>query len=131
MKGVVALVAIGLMLGSSGAANAQDATFTGRWSFSGLIVAGPMSFAFAQVCDIQQIGPQVAGSCHGPNGACSAVGVANGPNLDLTCRTVATNNPAIAGVLTFHGAVAPDGVVRGSCTHTATPGVGQSALMRI
>jgi hypothetical protein len=88
--------------------------------------------SFAQICDLAQTGVQIAGPCHGPNGACSIVGVVNQGSIDLTCRGGAPSNPSTNGILTFHGDLAPDGVVRGACSHTRIPGApGQASLMRI
>ncbi len=115
---------------SSGAL-AQDAGYSGKWLFSGLIVANPSVFSFAQVCDLQQTGAQIAGACRGPNGGCSAVGIVDGGHVDLTCRTTFINSPNLAGVLTFHGDLQGDGIVRGAVTHSRSPGSGQAAMMRI
>jgi hypothetical protein len=115
-----------------GYASAQEADLSGKWSLSGQIIAGRMFFSFAQICDLKQTGNQIAGPCHGPNAGCTAVGVIDGPNIDLTCRTSVTNAPNLSGVLTFHGAMAPDQIIRGSCTHTRFPGAtGVSAMMRV
>ena len=52
--------------------------------------------------------------------------------VDLTRQLSNPGNPALSGVLTFHGAVAPDAVVRGAVVHSKTPGTtGQAAMMRI
>ncbi len=115
---------------SSGAL-AQDVGYSGKWSFSGLIIASPLITAFAQICDLQQNGTQIAGSCRGPNGACSAVGVVKGGHVDLTCRITVVNNPNLNGVLTFHGDLQADGIVRGTCTHSRSPGSGAAAMMRV
>ncbi len=113
-------------------AQAQQPDFSGRWSLSGQIIAGRLFMSFAQICDLAQTGDQIAGPCHGPNGACSLVGVANGPNVDLTCRTSYTNNPGLAGVMTAHGALGADTIVRGAVTHSRFPGAsGVFAMMRI
>ena len=86
--------------------------YSGKWLFSGLILSGRTAVGFAQVCDIAQTGAQIAGLCKGPNGDCSAVGVVNGASVNLTCQVTNVNNPSLSGVLTFHGAVAPDAVIR-------------------
>jgi hypothetical protein len=111
---------------------AEETDYSGRWLFSGLVTGGRAALSFAQVCDLSQTGTQVAGSCRGPNGGCSAVGVVNGGQIDLTCRVTVPNNPSINGVITFHGNLSPDGVLRGSCSHSRAPGIpGQAAMMRI
>jgi len=52
--------------------------------------------------------------------------------VDVTCQTTETNNPDIAGITHFHGALAPDGIVRGRFTHSRAPGgSGTAAMMRI
>jgi hypothetical protein len=67
-----------------------------------------------------------------PNGGCSAVGAIGDGAVDLTRQLSNPGNPALSGVLTFHGAVAPDAVVRGAVVHSKTPGTtGQAAMMRI
>jgi len=84
------------------------------------------------IVDLKQTDDQLAGPRRGPNGGCSAVGVVNGPNVDLTCRTSYTNPPNLAGVSTFHGALGGDEIVRGSCTHSRLPGAsGVFAMMRV
>jgi len=41
-------------------------------------------------------------------------------------------NPALNGVLTAHGALADDQIIRGACSHSRVPRVsGQFAMMRI
>lgn len=125
----VATLAIAASLSSG--AFAQDVGYSGKWLFSGLIIANPSVFSFAQICDLQQTGTQIAGACRGPNGGCSAVGVVDGGHVDLTCRTTFINNPNLAGVLTFHGDLQSDGIVRGACTHSRSPGSGVAAMMRI
>jgi hypothetical protein len=114
-------------------AQAQQATdFSGRWLFSGLILGAGAAASFAQICDLQQTGTQLAGPCHGPNGGCTMVGAVNGGAVDLTCRTTYTNNPGLAGVTTFRGALAPDNIVRGTVVHSRAPAVlGQASMMRI
>jgi hypothetical protein len=75
---------------------------------------------------------RLAGPCRGPNGACSALGVVNDGQVDLTCRTAMPSNPSLDGVITFHGNLAPDGVLRGKCSHSRAPGLaGQASLMPI
>ena len=126
---------VGLIAFASGAAHgafAQSVDYSGRWLFSGLVLSGRMALSFAQICDIAQTGSQIAGLCKGPNGSCSAVGVVNGGNVDLTCQITNVNNPSLSGVLTFHGAVAPDAIVRGSVVHSKAPGTnGQASMMRL
>jgi len=127
IAGLVALVACG-----ADGALAQSADYSGKWLFSGLILSGRMALSFAQVCDLTQTGAQFAGLCRGPNGGCSAVGVVNGGAVDLTCQLNNLANPSLSGVLTFHGAVAPDSVVRGTVVHSKTPGTtGQASMMRL
>jgi hypothetical protein len=130
-----ALKIVGLIAFAVGAAQgamAQSAEYSGKWLFSGLVLSGRMALSFAQVCDIAQTGSQIAGLCKGPNGGCSAVGVVNGGGVDLTCQMTNLSNPSLSGVLTFHGAVAPDAVVRGTVVHSKAPGAsGQAAMMRL
>jgi hypothetical protein len=127
---IVGLIA--LAAGAAGGASAQSDDYSGKWLFSGLILSGRMAVSFAQVCDITQTGSQVAGLCKGPNGGCSAVGVVSGGSVDLTCQMTNVNNPSLSGVLTFHGAVAADTVIRGSVVHSKAPGTtGQAAMMRL
>jgi hypothetical protein len=113
-------------------AQAQQADFSGKWSLSGQMIAGRVFTSFAQICDLAQTGDQLAGACRGPNGGCSLVGVINGGNVDLTCRTSITNSPNLAGVSTFHGALGADEIVRGSFTHSRFPGAsGVFFMMRV
>ena len=127
---IVGLIA--LMAGAAPGALAQSGEYSGKWLFSGLVMSGRMALSFAQVCDIAQTGSQIAGLCKGPNGGCSAVGVVNGGGVDLTCQMTNFSNPSLSGVLTFHGAVAPDAVVRGTVVHSKAPGAsGQAAMMRL
>jgi hypothetical protein len=124
--------AVLLIVGMAQSVQAQQVDYSGKWSLSGQIIAGRMFTSFAQICDLKQTGDQIAGPCHGPNGGCSAVGVVNGSNVDLTCRTSFTNAPNLAGVSTFHGSLGADEIVRGSCTHSRFPGAtGVFFLMRV
>jgi hypothetical protein len=113
-------------------AHTQQPDFSGKWSLSGQIIAGNVFMSFAQICDLKQTTDQLAGPCHGPNGACSAVGVVSGAKIDLTCRTTNTNSPGFAGVTTFHGALGSDEIVRGQCSNSRFPKVnGVFAMMRV
>lgn len=124
--------AAAMLAASASGAFAQAPDYTGKWLFSGLILSGRMAISFAQICNIQQTGAQIAGPCQGPNGGCSAVGIVNGGQVDLTCTLTTPNNPGLSGLLTFHGAVAPDAIVRGTVTHSRAGGVaGQAAMMRL
>lgn len=125
------IATLALAASLSSGALAQNVDYSGKWLFSELIMANPSVFSFAQICDLQQTETQIAGSCHGPNGGCSAVGVVNGGRVDLTCRTTFANNPNLSGVLTFHGDLQGDGLVRGACTHSRFPGSGVASMMRI
>jgi hypothetical protein len=121
-----------LFAGATLNAQAQQADFSGKWSLSGQIIAGRKFISFAQICDLKQTGDQLAGPCRGPNGGCSAIGVISGANVDMTCRTSFTNNPNLAGISTFHGALGTDEIVRGSCSHSRFPGAnGVFAMMRV
>jgi hypothetical protein len=127
---IVGLIA--LAAGAAQGALAQSADYSGKWLFSGLILSGRTALSFAQVCDITQTGSQIAGLCKGPNGGCSAVGVVSGGSVDLTCQMTNVSNPSLSGVLTFHGAVAPDAIIRGTVVHSRAPGTsGQAAMMRL
>lgn len=127
---LIAIAAAGTVL-SQGAA-AQQTDYSGRWLMSGLTLFSRGATSFAQICDLKQTNSQIAGPCHGPNGACSAVGVVNGDQVDLTCRLSVPNNPSLDGVLTVHVALSPDGVWRGNCSSSRLPGAtGQVSLMRI
>lgn len=132
MRKLQVLVAAALALTAGEATAQQGLDWNGRWLFSGLQVNGRAAASFAQICDLATTGNQIAGPCHGPNGSCSLVGVVNGPLIDLTCSLAVVNNSRLSGVLTFHGGVAPDGLVRGSYTHNRSPGAaGQASLMKI
>ena len=132
MRGLKIVGLIALAIGAAQGAFAQSADYSGKWLFSGLILSGRTAVSFAQVCDITQMGAQIAGLCKGPNGGCSAVGVVSGGSVDLTCQVTNVNNPSLSGVLTFHGAVAPDAVIRGTVVHSKVPGTnGQASMMRL
>ncbi len=127
---VVGLIA--LTAGAALGALAQSADYSGKWLFSGLILSGRMALSFAQVCDIAQTGSQIAGLCKGPNGGCSAVGVVSGGGVELTCQMTNVSNPSLSGLLTFHGAVAADAIIRGTIVHSKAPEAsGQAAMMRL
>jgi hypothetical protein len=127
---IIGLIALAASVAQG--AFAQSADYSGKWLFSGLVLSGRMALSFAQVCDITQTGSQIAGLCKGPNGGCSAVGVVSGGSVDLTCQMANVNNPSLSGVLTFHGAVAPDAIIRGTVVHSKAPGTnGQAAMMRL
>jgi hypothetical protein len=130
---ICALVVTTLLIAvAPGSAQIQQTDYSGKWSLSGQMIAGRVFMSFAQICDLKQTGDQVAGPCKGPNGGCSAVGVVNGANVDLTCRTSSTNAPSLAGVSTFHGALGVDQIVRGSYTHSRFAGfTGVFFLMRV
>ena len=132
MRRLKIVVLIALAAGAAQGAFAQSGDYSGKWLFSGLILSGRTAVSFAQVCDIAQTGAQIAGLCKGPNGDCSAVGVVNGASVNLTCQVTNVNNPSLSGVLTFHGAVAPDAVIRGTVVHSKAPGTnGQASMMRL
>ena len=132
MRSSVFVLAILMVGAGASSVQAQETDLSGKWSLSGQIIAGRLFMSFAQICDLKQTGDQLAGPCRGPNGGCSAVGVVNGANVDLTCRTSYTNAPNLAGVSTFHGALGGDEMVRGSCTHSRFPGAnGVFAMMRV
>jgi hypothetical protein len=132
MRGWGFVLAALILAAVAGGAKAQQMDLSGKWSLSGQILGRGSVMSFAQICDLKQTGDQLAGPCRGPNGGCSAVGVVNGANVDLTCRTTFTNNQNLAGVSTFHGAMGADEMVRGSCTHSRVPGAnGVFAMMRI
>ncbi len=123
---------IALAAGAAQGALAQSSDYSGKWLFSGLILSGRTALSFAQVCDVTQTGSQIAGLCKGPNGGYSAVGVINGGSVELTCQMTNLSNPSLSGLLTFHGAVAADAVVRGTAVHSKAPGTnGQAAMMRL
>ncbi len=123
---------IALAAGAAQGALAQSSDYSGKWLFSGLILSGRTALSFAQVCDVTQTGSQIAGLCKGPNGGCSAVGVINGGSVELTCQMTNLSNPSLSGLLTFHGAVAADAIVRGTVVHSKAPGTnGQAAMMRL
>ncbi len=123
---------IALAAGAAQGALAQSSDYSGKWLFSGLILSGRTALSFAQVCDVTQTGTQIAGFCKGPNGGCSAVGVINGGSVELTCQMTNLSNPSLSGLLTFHGAVAADAIVRGTVVHSKAPGTnGQAAMMRL
>ena len=123
---------IALAAGAAQGALAQSSDYSGKWLFSGLILSGRTALSFAQVCDVTQTGSQIAGLCKGPNGGGSAVGVINGGSVELTCQMTNLSNPSLSGLLTFHGAVAADAVVRGTVVHSKAPGTnGQAAMMRL
>lgn len=127
---IVGLIA--LSVGVVGGALAQSADYSGKWLFSGQVLSGRMALSFAQICDLTQTGSQIAGHCRGPNGGGSAIGVVKGGNVDLTCQIANLNNPNLSGVLTFHGAVAPNVIIRGTVVHSKAPGTsGQAAMMRL
>jgi hypothetical protein len=129
--GVLVAMAM-LIVGAARTVQAEQVDFSGKWSLSGQIIAGRNVMSFAQICDLKQTGDQLAGPCRGPNGGCSAVGVVNGANVDLTCRTSYTNSPNLVGISTFHGTLGADKIVRGSCTHSRLRGAsGVFAMMRI
>ena len=132
MRLVVFMSAALAMVGAAPGAQAQQPDFSGKWSLSGQIIAGRNFISFGQICDLKQTGDQLAGPCRGPNGGCSAVGVISGGGVDFTCRTTNTNNPSLAGVSTFHGALGGDEIVRGAVSHSRFPGAsGVFAMMRV
>jgi hypothetical protein len=123
---------LGLAIAVCSAATAQGVDLSGKWSLSGQMIAGRAFMSFAQICDLKQIGDQLAGPRRGPNGGCSAVGVVNGGNIDLTCRTSFTNAPNLAGVSIFHGAAGQDQIFRGSYSLSRFPGAnGVFFMMRV
>lgn len=113
-------------------AQAQQLDVSGKWSVSGLIAGNGSIMSFARICGLSQTGTQFSGDCRGPNGGCTMVGVVTGQGLDLTCRTTSTNNPSLSGVLTAHGVLGADQIVRGACTQSRIPRLsGQFSMMRV
>jgi hypothetical protein len=124
-------VVVSIFLFASAAAQAQSIDFSGKWSVSGNLASGGGMMIIAPVCDLKQAGDQIAGPCKGPNGSCSAVGVVNGADIDMTCRTTSTNHQNLAGFSTFHGTLGGDNIVRGTWAHSRFPGAsGRFTMMR-
>jgi hypothetical protein len=127
---VAVIVVLTSAAASPPAALAQANDFSGKWSVSGQLTVGASMMIIAPICDFKQTGDQIAGTCKGPNGGCSAVGVIDGPNIDWTCRTRYTNAPNLSGFSTFHGTVGADAIVRGSWTHSRFPRAGGRFTMQ-
>ena len=103
-------------------ARAQFANFSGSWSVSGQIVMGNGMVTVAPICSLQQRQAQVTGFCKGPNGAGPATGLVDGPTISWQWQVTATSPTGVPGLVTFQGGLGPDGVIRGSWTHSRVRG---------
>jgi hypothetical protein len=102
---------------------ADAADFAGTWTFSGTIASGDAVVTSAPVCVFRQSGDTVSGSCKGPNGIGSATGNLNGSALFFEWHIIPTNSRGLGGIATYHGVWGSDGVVRGTWSHSALPGI--------
>ena len=95
------------------------------------MIRGNQYTLVSPVCEFQQSGDQLTGTCTGPNGTGSAVGLTNGASVTWQWHVVATNNIGLSGISSFNGRLGADNVVRGSWTFSGRPGVsGQFTAMR-
>jgi hypothetical protein len=110
---------------------AADPDFSGKWSVSGQIVGGNLMTIVSPVCTFQQNGSQLTGTCTGPNGTGSAVGLVNGAGVTFEWQMIPTDSIGLSGVSSFNGKLGPDNVVRGSWTFSGRPGAsGQFTAQR-
>lgn len=116
-----ALFVFVLLISSLG--RAEAANFTGTWSINGTMVRGNLYATASPICIIKQVGSSVSGTCKGPNGIGAASGVVNGSAILLRWNHIPTNNVGLRGIASFHGAWGSDGVLRGTWTDTAEPGM--------
>jgi hypothetical protein len=116
-----ALVGFALVASSAGIADATN--FAGTWTVAGTL-GNPVIATSAPVCIFRQGGNAISGTCKGPNGIGSADGSVNGRAIYWRWHIIATNPNGLAGIATYRGVWGSDGVVRGTWTHTARPGVG-------
>jgi hypothetical protein len=132
MKGVSHAGALTLALTANFAASAAETDFSGKWSVTETLTSGRTLMTSGTICNLKQVGDQIVVPCKGPNGGCSAVGMASVASLDWTCRTQTTNALGLAGYSTFHGALGGDAIVRGAWTHSTIPrATGQFAMQKI
>ena len=121
----------GLALLIVAARPAEAANFTGTWSVSGTMAHGTMAAKVSPVCTLRQSGNTLGGSCRGPNGAGPATGTVNGSRVLWQWHVTATNSIGMSGVMTFHGTLGADNVVRGTWTASPLPGgVGEFTQIR-
>jgi hypothetical protein len=116
-----ALAAFALCVFSPGVANA--ANFAGAWAVRGTL-GRPVIASATPECVFRQAGNRIAGACRGPNSAGAAAGAVNGQAIIWQWNITVTNAIGIKGIATFKGVWGRDGVLRGTWTHSARPGVG-------
>jgi hypothetical protein len=121
----------GLALFTVAARPAEAANFTGTWSISGTMAHGNVGAKVSPVCTLRQSGNALSGTCRGPNGAGAATGTVNGSRVLWQWHVTATNSIGMSGVMTFHGTLGADNVVRGTWTASPIPGgVGEFTQIR-
>jgi len=109
---------------------AGAANFSGMWSVSGTMNTGPTIAKVSPVCTLRQSGNALSGTCRGPNGVGTASGELNGARILFQWHVAATNSIGMSGVATFHGALGPDGVIRGTWTFTGFRTTGTFTAIR-
>jgi hypothetical protein len=104
--------------------------FSGTWHISGTLRTSVSVGSLAPVCVLKQSGDTILGPCRGPNGQGNATGIVNANRIQLTWNEIRTTAFGLTGVITFHGALGSDGVIRGTWTSSAVPGVGTFTAIR-
>jgi hypothetical protein len=106
------------------------ANFSGTWSVSGTMTSATSIAKVSPVCTLRQSGDALSGTCRGPNGVGAATGELNGARILFQWHVARTNSIGMSGVATFHGALGPDGVIRGTWTFSGFPATGTFTAIR-
>jgi hypothetical protein len=114
-------LALGLALAAGGAA-AQQAEVSGKWAVSGEIVTGEAQVIARPVCDFQQAGAKLTGSCKGPNAHGPATGSVAGQKVSWTWELTADTAIGANGTGRFEGELGADHVIRGTWSFSGLPG---------
>jgi hypothetical protein len=103
---------------------ASAADLSGTWNVSATYIShGALVGTATPVCTFQQTGGRLSGTCKGPNGIGPAAGTVAGGSVAWQWDHTATTPYGATGAGRYRGTVGADGVIRGTATDTALPGV--------
>jgi len=101
---------------------ASAADFAGTWKVDGSEKQPGSTFVIAAVCQFQQAGVVLTGTCKGPNGIGPASGKLVGPTkVEWECNVTPTDRVGFRGLIKLAGVMGADGVVRGEFSLSTAP----------
>jgi hypothetical protein len=102
-------------------ASADD--FAGTWDIVGAIHGdGPVVLNVTSVCELQQTGTIIAGTCKGADALGPASGTAVGAKIGWTADVKATAPNGANGLFSFAGVLGADRIIRGEVKWAGMPG---------